>query len=129
LPSHHSESEAREKLQGFVAHYVWLDEMPGSIDIIEELQRRVQSRHGYFLATFTPKVKNDEIKKLIEASKEPASKKYKMPMFDNPSLTQMQKDNIIQSLATYPEAQRRTICLVIGRRVSRQCTILIQVAM
>lgn len=107
--SHHSENEAREKLQGFVAHYVWLDEMPGSVQVIEELHRRVQSRQGYFLATFTPKVRNDEIRKLVEACREPMSKQYKMLMFDNPALTQRDKEAIVQSLETYPESYRRTV--------------------
>jgi len=107
--SHHNENEAREKLQGFVCHYAWLDEMPGSVEIIEEMHRRIQSRSGYFLATFTPKVRSDEIRKLVDSSCEPFSKKYQLNMFDNPTLSEKDKQAQLASLASYPESYRRTV--------------------
>jgi phage terminase large subunit-like protein len=107
--SHHSDREAREKMQGFVAHYVWIDEMPGSVDLIEELHRRVQSRAGYFLATFTPKVRNDRIRKLVDSVKEPFAKRYRLSMFDNPILTDRDKAAILDSLSSHSEAYRNTI--------------------
>jgi hypothetical protein len=107
--SHHNENEAREKLQGFVCHYAWLDEMPGSVEIIEEMHRRIQSRSGYFLATFTPKVRSDEIRKLVDASSEPISKKYQLLMFDNPTLTEKDKKAVLDSLASYPDSYKRTV--------------------
>lgn len=83
--SHADSSEKNRKhMQGYVAHYVWLDEMPASIKILEELQRRVDSNRGYFISTFTPKFRNLQIKKLVDASKPPTAKKYKMSKFDNP---------------------------------------------
>lgn len=107
--SHHSEKEAREKMQGFVAHYVWLDEMPGSVELIEELHRRVQSRGGIFLATFTPKIRNDRIRKLVDSAKAPHAKRYKLSMLDNPVLTEQDKAAILDSLSSYSETYRRTI--------------------
>lgn len=107
--SHHSEREAREKMQGFTAHYVWIDEMPGSVDLLEELHRRVQSNAGRFLATFTPKVRNDRIKRLVDSSAEPHSKKYRMSMMDNPVLTDRDKEAILSSMSSYSEAYKRTI--------------------
>jgi hypothetical protein len=83
--------------------------MPGSFGIIEELQRRVQSRDGYFLLTCTPKVKNDEIRKLIDASCLPYSKKYQLLMFDNPVLSDNDKEKILAELNAYPEAYRNTV--------------------
>jgi hypothetical protein len=83
--------------------------MPGSVEIIEEMHRRIQSRSGYFLATFTPKVRSDEIRKLVDSSQEPASKKYKLLMFDNPTLSEKDKHNVLESLASYPESYRRTV--------------------
>lgn len=83
--SHADSSEKNRKhMQGYVAHYVWLDEMPASIKVLEELQRRVDSNKGYFLATFTPKFKNLAIKKLVEAQSEPVGKRYRLSKLDNP---------------------------------------------
>jgi phage terminase large subunit-like protein len=107
--SHHNENEAREKLQAFVAHYVWLDELPGNVRLIEELHRRVQAKRGVFISTFTPKTPNQEIQALIDNSKAPLAKKYQFAMLDNPIYNEDDKLKIIESLATYPEAYRNTI--------------------
>ena len=107
--SHHSENEAREKVQSFVAHAVWLDEMPGSFKLIEELHRRCQARNGYFLASFTPKVINNEIKKLVDNARLPLAKSYKLRALDNPIYTEEKKGEIVQSLGTMTEAYRNTI--------------------
>lgn len=107
--SHHADNEAREKGQAFVAHYVWVDEMPRSYKFIEEMHRRIQARNGYFLATFTPKVVNNEIRKLVDASDGIMAKKYSMAMFDNPVYSQEQKDQILYSLRSMPESYRNTI--------------------
>lgn len=107
--SHHADNEAREKLQSFVAHYVWVDEMPGSTGIIEELHRRVQARNGYFIATFTPKVKNDEMRKFVDAQKPPLAKIYRLAMFDNPIYTAERQDAILSSLQGLSESARNSI--------------------
>lgn len=107
--SHHSTDEAREKAQSYVAHYVWLDEMPGSVKLIEELHRRIQARRGYFLSTFTPKVRNEDIRKLVDACREPYSKLYKLKMFDNPVYDANDKLQIMESLSTYSQSYRDTI--------------------
>lgn len=107
--SHHADNEAREKLQSFVAHYVWVDEMPGSVTLIEELHRRVQARNGYFIATFTPKVKNDEMRKFVDAQKAPLAKIYRLAMFDNPIYTADRQEAILSSLQGLSEAARNSI--------------------
>lgn len=107
--SHHSDSEAREKVQSFVAHYVWLDELPGSYKLIEELHRRVQARSGRFLATFTPKAINNDIRRMVDVAAPPYSQKYKLRAFDNPTYTEGQKESILASLITASEAYRKTI--------------------
>lgn len=109
LASHHNESEAREKLQAFVLHFIWLDEMPRSIQLFEELERRVQSKDGWFVSTFTPKVRNPEIRKLVDAYSPPYSRKYQMSMFANPILSEDRKAKILRELEGYPEAYRRCI--------------------
>jgi len=107
--SHSDSSEnARKHLQGYVCNYVWLDEMPGSFKILEELQRRVDAREGYFLATFTPKFKNAEIKRVVEAADGTIAKKYMMSKLDNP----LYKDRIeaeIKKLDGYSESYKRTV--------------------
>ena len=109
LASHHNEAEAREKLQAFVLNYVWLDEMPKSSKLFEELERRVQSKDGLFLSTFTPKVKNADIRRLVDSYALPYSRKYTMPMFANPSLSEERKLKILQELEVYPEGYRRCV--------------------
>jgi hypothetical protein len=99
---------ARKHLQGYVAHYVLLDEMPGSKSILEELQRRVDSRKGYFLATFTPKTRNDEIRKIVDSVREPLGKKYRMSKLDNPLFADSLADEV-EKLNGYSESEKRTI--------------------
>lgn len=107
--SHHSEDEAREKAQSYVANYVWLDEMPRSAKLVEELHRRIQSRSGYFLATFTPKVKNEDIRKMVDNARLPYGKKYRFHVFDNPIVTQAMKEQIMFSIETRSESEQATI--------------------
>lgn len=82
--SHHNVNEAREKVQAYSAHYVWLDEMPNSASFIAELMLRIQSSGGRLLMTFTPLIKNLEVKNLIEALLYPMGKRYNLNMLDNP---------------------------------------------
>lgn len=100
--------KTRSHLQGYVAHYVWLDEMPGSMAVLEELQRRVDARQGYFIATFTPKFRNDEIRRIIDASKAPVGKKYRMSKLDNPIYKSRIAEEL-QKLEGFSESYRRTI--------------------
>lgn len=100
---------ARERIQSYVAHMCWLDEMPPTAAIVDELQRRVQARNGYFLATFTPLVVNDQIRRMVDAASEPYAKKYKFKMFDNPLYASPERQaEILASMATLPEHVRNT---------------------
>lgn len=108
LASHHADNEAREKLQAYVAHYVLCDEMPSSSKLFEELQRRVQARSGYFLATFTPKVVNQEIRRMVDAAQEPYAKRYRLSMLDNPIYAGREQE-ILASLNSFPESYRKTV--------------------
>lgn len=107
--SHHGVDEASDKAQSFEAHYVWVDEMPKKIRIIEELHRRVQANSGRFIATFTPKVINSEIKKLVDRSSRPYAEKYQLLMFDNPRYTEEDKAGILDSLKTHSKAYQATV--------------------
>lgn len=75
---------ARERVQSYLAHLVWVDEMPSTSSLIDELQTRLYSKSGYFLASFTPLVHNPDIRKIVDNAKLPDAKVYRFKMFDNP---------------------------------------------
>lgn len=101
--SHHSPEEAREKVQMFAAHGVWLDEMPRSYKLFEELQRRCQSKSAPFLATFTPKVIEKVIRKMVDTPS-PYKKVYHLHTFDNPiNKVQQKRDEILSSMNGLPK--------------------------
>lgn len=109
--SHHAPDEAREKVQSFVGHWVWLDEMPKSFRLLEELHRRCMAKRGPFLATFTPKAVNSEIRHYIES---PSSihKKYSLFTLENP----IYKDparmvELIEEHKNYSQELRNTVLL------------------
>lgn len=103
--SHHADNEAREKLQAFVAHYVWVDEMPRSANLMTELHQRINAYNGYFLATFTPIVRNDDIRRLVDNAKAPISKKYTFSKLDNP-LYEGREETLIEELANVSADER-----------------------
>ena len=107
--SHHNAAEAREKVQAYELAGILLDEMPSSVLLFEELQRRVQDKRGFLLATFTPKTKNLEIRKLVEGGRAPVAKQYKLRMFDNPVYTDDDKAQILASLENMPAAYRQCV--------------------
>lgn len=106
----HSDStdKNRRHMQGYVAHYVWVDEMPGSDIILEELQRRVDARQGYFTASFTPKFRNDKIRRVIDSLGPPLGKVYSMSKLDNPIYAD-RKEEEIKKLEGYSEAYKNSI--------------------
>lgn len=106
----HSDSgdKNRQHMQGYSAHYVWLDEMPGSIGILEELQRRVDAKEGFFIATFTPKLRNAAIKRVVDGSMAPVGKKYSIGKLDNPIYANRIEEELAK-LAGYPKSMRDTI--------------------
>lgn len=90
---------ARERVQSYVANFVWVDEMPSTVQIINELLMRVQSKQGYFIASFTPLVHNAEIRKMVDEVAENIGKKYRFRMFDNPIYSDPERQ--AQLLASY----------------------------
>jgi len=82
--SHDKAKEAAEKVQSYVAHFVWLDEMPGDYKYIEELHRRCDSRRAQFIATFTPKSRNEKIRGMVDNVDPSIGIKYQMGKLDNP---------------------------------------------
>lgn len=107
--SHNDSSDKnRQHMQGYVAHYVWLDEMPRDIKILEELQQRVASRRGYFIVTFTPKIRNEAIRKVVDALEFPIGKRYRLTKLDNPLYAE-RKHEEIKKLEGYSDSYRNTV--------------------
>jgi phage terminase large subunit-like protein len=75
---------SRERLQSYVAHLTWCDELPPTMDLVRELLVRTQARNGYALFSFTPTIVSTEIQKYVDGLKEPEGKVYRFNMLDNP---------------------------------------------
>lgn len=106
--SHKSPEECRQAVQAFVADWVWLDEMPSSYRLLTELHTRCQANSAPFLATFTPLLKNAEIKNHIENGNSKLSKKYILKAYDNPTYTTEQLEELKQRHSLMSEAERAT---------------------
>ena len=107
---YHNTGDALEKLQGFVGHWALVDEMPFSVGVLEEMVRRVATKSGFLMATFTPKVRNDAIRRWVDALALPAGKVYRLKMFDNPIYASPEKQTQeLAKLSGLPEAMRRAI--------------------
>lgn len=106
--SHNHAERAREKVQGFTAHVVWLDEMPDDESFLSELLLRVSATgkvepgmtlSGYFYATFTPLVENAAIQRIVDECKFPFIKRI-LTLEDNPIFegwSTAQLDDLIRS--------------------------------
>lgn len=100
---------ARERIQSYVAHIAWIDELPPTVEVMDELLRRVQARNGYFLASFTPLVRNLKVQKFVDNLKEPLAKTYRFQMLDNPLYANSERRaEIIASMAHLPEHVRNS---------------------
>lgn len=100
---------ARERLQSYVAHLAWIDEMPPTDEIIDEILRRLQARSGLLLGSLTPLVENQRIQRRIDASIAPHGRKYQFSMLDNPIYADPAKRaKIVDELSHLPEAVRNT---------------------
>jgi phage terminase large subunit-like protein len=107
--SYENENIARERVQSYTIHGVFLDEMPRSYALIEELQRRVQAKRGKLITAFTPKVISQEIRKVVDSSEGVISRKYTLGMMDNPVYTEEDKQRIMSELAVASAAWRNTV--------------------
>jgi phage terminase large subunit-like protein len=100
---------ARERIQSYVAHIAWIDELPPTVDVMDELLRRIQARNGYFLASFTPLVRNLKVQKFVDALVAPLAKTYRFRMLDNPLYADTKRrEDILASLAHLPEHVRNS---------------------
>lgn len=100
--SHHDAKNAREKVQGFTAPIVWVDEMPDDSSLITELMLRTSTEGGLFMATFTPLVENEQVRKIVD-SKDANKTCYRFLPQDNPKL--MEEFGSIDAYASWLQAQ------------------------
>lgn len=102
-------NQAAERIQSYVAHLVWIDEMPPTLKVLAEAMVRRNTRSGYFLASFTPLVVNRDIQKMVDSAVEPGARKYRFRMFDNPAYASPEKQQeILDSMSSLPEHIRNT---------------------
>lgn len=100
---------ARERIQSYVAHFVWLDELPPTVDILNELLIRIQARDGHFIASFTPLVRNVKVQKFVDGLTEPLAKTYRFKMLDNPLYADpIRQAEILSSMSHLPEHIRNS---------------------
>ena len=100
---------ARDRLQSYVAHLVWVDELPPTVDIMNELMVRIQARSGHLLASFTPLVRNIKVQKFVDGLVEPIAKTYRFKMLDNPLYANIErKAEILATMAHLPEHVRNS---------------------
>lgn len=93
--SHSDAEQARRRGQGFTADIVWLDEMPSISSIVTELILRIVTTGGFMYTTFTPLIRNDEIRKIVDNSDNVKMKKWLISILDNPSLSEEKRAELI----------------------------------
>jgi hypothetical protein len=99
--SHDKAKEAQQKVQMFVAHHVWCDEMPSDVSFLTELQQRVTARSGQLMCTFTPVIKNDDIKDMVDNVDPKLGVKYQMSKLDNP-IYKGREEELFAEVASLP---------------------------
>jgi len=103
-----SSEKNRKHMQGYTAHYVWIDEMPASAALYDEIRLRASAPDAMFVATFTPKFRSEEIKRAVDTLKEPFGKLYRFKRLDNP-LYKGREDEVLAELEGFSEGYRRSV--------------------
>lgn len=103
-------NQARERLQSYVAHITWVDELPPTLDLIREVLVRTQARNGYSLFSFTPLTVNVDIQRFVDSIEPPEGKVYRFKMLDNPLYSDpTRKEELLRRYAHLPEYQKKAI--------------------
>lgn len=103
-----SSEKNRKHMQGYTAHYVWIDEMPASAALYDEIRLRASASDAMFVATFTPKFRSEEIKRAVDTLKEPFGKTYRFKRLDNP-LYKGREAEVLAELEGYGEGYRLSV--------------------
>ncbi len=113
--SHDKANQAWEKIQSFVAHHVWIDEMPSHAKYIEEAHRRVDAKQGQCICTFTPKSRNEDVRHMVDNVDPDVGIKYQMGKLDNP-IYHGREEIELKKIAHLPEEVRN--CILYGHWMS-----------
>lgn len=103
-----SSEKNRKHMQGYTAHYVWIDEMPASAALYDEIRLRASAPDAMFVATFTPKFRSEEIKRAVDTLREPFGKIYRFKRLDNP-LYKGREAEVLSELEGYSEGYRQSV--------------------
>ncbi len=78
-----SEEDIRH-LMSYAANFCWVDEIPKTAKVIEELTRRIDAKRGRLIMSYTMKFRNDAMRKSIAAMDATVTKLYRLAKLDNP---------------------------------------------
>ncbi len=110
FPHGHGEETVRKATQGFTIHFVFGDEI-APVGVLEETQRRVDAKLGYWFFACTIKGKQNTpelIRFLTKQEESKALKVFKLSMLDNPKYFGM-RDVILAKLAGLTKEQRDAV--------------------
>jgi hypothetical protein len=108
FPHGQGEEKTRKAVQGYTCHGAFLDELPGPT-VIEELQRRVDAKMGFFEAAFTMKnINYDTILFMDGQIESGAALQFRLGKFDNP-VNAGREDEEMAKLAGLPKSKQDQI--------------------
>jgi phage terminase large subunit-like protein len=111
--SHEKAIKSKDKIQSYVAHFVWIDEMPDHYLYLEEAIQRITSKLGTLICTMTPKTSNPQIKDMIEGVDPSVGIKYKFGKLDNP-INQSPEKRAIVLAEIAGQTQAMQNCILYG---------------
>ena len=115
--SHHDADQARQKAQAYTAQVVWLDEMPTKVGVLNELRARVFDSSGFMYCTFTPLLKNNEIRKVVDTPSKRA-RKWFISVLDNPKFDKGQRQEIIDEFRAMSSSEAEFNARLYGKWMS-----------
>lgn len=108
LPHNYGSEHDVSHMNFYSAHYVWVDEPPKTVRVLEELQRRTDAKQSPFLFTFTLKRRNDSMQRYVEAVDPRVGKVFRLHKLDNPIYAD-RKEMEVAKLAGLTDAQKANI--------------------
>jgi hypothetical protein len=109
---HENVSQCRERVQSFMSHMCFLDEMPAgahATKLMEETGARVIDSKGVFASFFTPKSINKAMKLHVESMRPPAGKKFTLSFLNNPGIDEEAKAVRLEEIQAMPEHMQGTL--------------------
>jgi len=108
--SHEKAIKSKDKIQSYVAHFVWIDEMPDHYMYLEEAIQRITSKKGKMVVTMTPKTSNPEVRDMIDGVDSRVGRKYQFGKLDNPIFQSPEAvETVMAEVAGLPESARNAV--------------------